>query len=45
MTHSALVLKEWDRLMRIVGRHDDPQDIVIIDGKSLDLAAVVAVAK
>ena len=45
MAHTALVLKEWDRLMRIVGRDDHSQDTVVVDGKSLDLATVVAVAK
>jgi hypothetical protein len=43
MAHSTLVLEEWDRLMRIVREHDE--SIVVVDGKSLDLAAVVAVAK
>jgi hypothetical protein len=43
MAHSTLVLKEWDRLLRIVGR-SVPEEIVI-DGKSLDLATIVAVAR
>lgn len=43
MAHSTLVLKEWDRLMRIA-RHEDTL-LIIIDGKSLDLATIVAVAR
>jgi hypothetical protein len=45
MAHSTLVLEEWDRLMRIA-RQEGPQDVVVvIDGKSLDLATIVAVAR
>lgn len=43
MAHSNLVLRDWDRLMRIAGRGDSPE--IVVDGKSLDLAAVVAVAR
>lgn len=43
MEHSTLVLKEWDRLMQMVGKSDP--EAILIDGKSLDLAAVVAVAR
>ena len=44
MAHSALVLEEWDRLMKIV-REDGESKGVVVDGRSLDLATVVAVAK
>lgn len=43
MAHSILVLTEWDRLMQIVGRGDS--EAVVVDGNSLDLATVVAVAR
>ena len=45
MAHSALVLDEWDCLMSIVRQWDESKGTVVVDGKSLDLAAVVAVAK
>lgn len=43
MGHSTLVLQQWDRLMQIFEQGDSED--VIIDGKSLDLAAIVAVAR
>ena len=43
MGHSTLVLKEWDRLMQVAGQGDLEE--VVIGGKSLDLAAIVAVAR
>jgi hypothetical protein len=43
MAHSALVLQGWDRLMQIVRGGDLYH--VVVDGRSLDLAAVVAVAR
>lgn len=49
MAHSSLVLAEWDRLMRLVenenGRRGDDDVLVVVDGKSIDLATVVAVAR
>lgn len=44
MAHSALVLEEWDRMMKVL-REDGGSKGVVVDGKSLDLATVVAVAK
>jgi hypothetical protein len=47
MAHSRLVLESWDRLMQILGRGQDQGhgEEVVVDGKSLDLASVVAVAR
>ncbi len=44
MAHSTLVLEEWDRLMQFAGQ-DHSQEVVVVDGKSLDLAKIVAVAR
>jgi hypothetical protein len=43
MAHSTLVLKEWDRLLQIIGQGDSEE--LVVDGKSLDLATIIAVAR
>lgn len=43
MAHSTLVLESWVRLVEILGKGHSEE--VVIDGKSLDLAVVVAVAR
>jgi hypothetical protein len=43
MAHSTLVLATWDQLVKIVGKGDSYE--IVVDGKSLDLATVVAVAR
>jgi hypothetical protein len=40
--HSTLVLREWDNLISMVGQHAKG---TTIDGVSLDLATIVAVAR
>jgi hypothetical protein len=40
--HSTLALREWDNLISMVGQHAEG---TAIDGVSLDLAIVVAVAR
>lgn len=40
--HSSLVLSEWDKLLSLLGTQPD---IVSIDGKTLELSEVVAVAR
>ena len=43
MEHSLAVLSEWEKLIRIL---EDPQtNEAAIDGKSLDLATVVSIAR
>jgi hypothetical protein len=41
--HSTLVLAEWDKLIQIASHTGGPG--IVVNGKSLDLAAVVAVAR
>lgn len=43
MKHSVLVLEEWDHLVRIADQ--DAEQEIVVDGRSLSLAGVVAVAR
>jgi hypothetical protein len=43
MAHGTLVLESWVRLVQILEAGEG--EVVVVNGKSLDLAAVVAVAR